>query len=91
MPLINEWGNYFSDLMNFPLNQMSDQMFLIRPDYDNSPSSFENVMMNADDDDGFRSDCSSVEYIIEDGDPEGNRAKDDLIEITASNDQKCSI
>lgn len=84
MPLINEWGNYFSDLMNFPITQMSDQMFLIRPDYDSSPSSFENVMMDAgEDEDEFRSDCSSVEYIVE---PEDIKAKDDLIEI--SHDQK---
>lgn len=82
MPLINECGYYFSDLMNFPITQMSDQMFLIRPDYDGSPSSFENVIPGEDYDDGFRSDCSSVEYIVEDA--EDIKTKDDLVEISAS-------
>lgn len=40
--------------MNFPISQISDQIFLIRPDYDN----FENI-------DDERSDCSCVDYIVE--------------------------
>lgn len=54
-----EWSNYFGDLINFPVPQIPDQIFLIRPDYDNL--SFENIL-----DDEMRSDCSCVDYIVED-------------------------
>ena len=60
-----DWINYFGDVMNFPIPQIPDQIFLIRPDYENlSPSSFENVMNEYEDDD-LRSDCSCVDYIVE--------------------------
>ena len=56
---MSEWGNYFQDLMTFP-----DQIFLVRPEYDNS--SPETMISNASEEYEYLSDCSEVEYMIED-------------------------
>ena len=67
-----DWINYFGDVMNFPIPQIPDQIFLIRPDYENlSPSSFENVM-NENEDDDLGSDCSCVDYIVEERNENNN-------------------
>lgn len=84
-----DWENYFGDLMNFPIPQIPDQIFLIRPDYNNfSPSSFENIM---DEDDEMRSDCSCVDYIVEDENADINNDTDineNMIEVSIETKQK---
>lgn len=50
--------------MNFSIPAIPDQIFLIRPEYSDSniSSHFENIEGN----DYMMSDCSSVDYIVED-------------------------
>lgn len=90
MPAINypEWTNYFGDLLSFPIPQIPDQIFLIRPDYDNlSPSSFENIM---NDEDEIRSDCSCVDYIVEDEQQHdiNENLNENMIEVSIETDRK---
>lgn len=75
-----DWMNYFGDVMDFPTPQIPDQILLIRPDYENfNLNSFENIM---DEDDELRSDCSCVDYILEDpiGNDEINDANENINE-----------
>lgn len=59
-----DWGNYFGEFINFGIPAIPEPIFLIRPEYDNLPanrSPFESVQSF-----DYMSDCSSVDYIIED-------------------------
>ena len=92
MPMMNYSSEYFGDLMNFPIPQIPDQIFLVRPDYDNY--SFENIMI--DDENELRSDCSSVDYIVEDQDSidfkpnsstDTTRTNENMVEVSIDTNQ----
>ncbi len=60
-----DWRNYFGDLanLNFSIPQIPDQIFLVRPEYMDVP--------RADDKYDYyemMSDCSTVDYVVEDAD-----------------------
>lgn len=62
---IPDWGNYFGEFsnLNFTIPQIPDQIFLVRPEYMDIP--------RADDKYDYyemMSDCSSVDYVVEDAD-----------------------
>lgn len=86
---IPDWGSYFGDLvnLNFNIPQVPDQLFLVRPEYLNIPRSEDKYDYYE-----MMSDCSSVDYIVEEEDSPVDipddfnesliQSKDNLIEIS---------
>lgn len=75
-----EWGNYFGEMMNFNIPAIPYQIFLIRPEYAESITSapFENIEEN----DYMMSDCSSVDYIVEDENFNVELPHENMVEVS---------